>query len=434
MNTATNINEKSRKICVVDSATEERYTQNDVERLLREQEEALSFSGHRYPVIRRIQRLYLDNGIRQARKIMPLQEGTADMYKRQKLTINGESQWYSYPSVQGLVDMVVEAVTNKLTATPQKTNRLLKDYMLEWYDTYKKPQLGDGYNANYMCMMNKHIIPAVGDKDISEITVADVQKIMDTLKSASTAKQVRCILNMVMEAAIADELYHHPNPTHDRRIVMPTARKKREAVSKQDMSKIIELLPTLPAEYSRILAMLIMTGARRGEVLGARWEDIDWTNNTIHLQRVVRFVNNRPVVSEKMKTKAANRVVSLWEELIPYLGEKQESGFIINRDGEPLSERMYRIRWQGILKHLNEAGIDELPTAHQFRHAYATAAANSGRIPPKVLQGMLGHANFQTTMNIYAGLDTDKVRESSRDLSEEYIKGTKKSCSDFAGN
>lgn len=434
MNTALNANKKRRQICIVDSAPEARYTQNDVDRLLREQAEALSVSGHRYPNIGRVQRSHLDNGIQQAKQIMPLQEGTADMYKRQKLTINGESQWYSYPSVQGLVDMVTEAVTNKLAAAPQKANRLLKDYMLEWYYTYKEPQLGDVYNANYRCMMNKHIIPAIGDKDVSEITVADVQQIMNTLKSASTAKQVRCILKMVMDAAIADELYHHPNPTQDKRIVMPTACKKREPVRKDDMRTIMELLPTLPVEYSRILAILIMTGARRGEALGARWEDIDWINNTIHLQRVVRFLDNRPVVSSKMKSKAANRVVSLWEELIPCLGERQESGFIINCNGEPLSERMYRIRWQGILKHLKKAGIDELPTAHQFRHTYATMAANSGKIPPKVLQGMLGHANFQTTMNIYADLDADKVRESSKDLSREYIDSAKKSCSDFATN
>lgn len=98
--------------------------------------------------------------------------------------------------------------------------------------------------------------------------------------------------------------------------------------------------------------MLIMTGARRGEVLGARWEDIDWNDNTIHLQRVVRFLNNRPVVSDKMKTKSANRVVSLWDELIPYLGERKESGYIINCNGEPLSETMYRNRWEAISKRL----------------------------------------------------------------------------------
>ena len=65
-------------------------------------------------------------------------------------------------------------------------------------------------------------------------------------------------------------------------------------------------------------------------------------------------------------------------------------------------------------------------TAHQLRHSYATIAANSGEIAPKVLQGMLGHANFATTMNIYAGLDNEKLLQSSSDLGAAYAKISEK--------
>lgn len=366
---------------------------------------------------------------------MPLMKGATDMRHKQKLTINGQSQWKTFNSLQELVDLVTAAVKADLVPPPiEPEDRQFKDYMLDWYETYKKPRLSEGYRANYTSMMKKHIIPAIGDKMIGDVTVADVQAIMSTLHSASTGKQVKSIISMVMDAAIADELYHHPNPCKDKRIVMPSAVAKREALSSDDLGRVIELLPTLPEEHSRILVMLIMTGSRRSEALGARWEDIDWNKKTIHLQRVVRFHNNRPVVSDKMKTKSANRIVSLWDEFIPFLGERQESGFIIHADGEPLTERQYMNRWNAIMKRLEAEGIEERFTAHQLRHTYATVAANSGNIPPKVLQGMLGHANFQTTMNIYAGLDTEKVRESSQNLSEEYARITSKSCQKIAAN
>ena len=71
------------------------------------------------------------------------------------------------------------------------------------------------------------------------------------------------------------EVYHHPNPTKDKRIVMPTAKKKREGLSTDTLTVAIDILPTLPEEYSRILAMLMMTGCGRGKALGARWEDVD---------------------------------------------------------------------------------------------------------------------------------------------------------------
>ena len=60
------------------------------------------------------------------------------------------------------------------------------------------------------------------------------------------------------------------------------------------------------------------------------------------------------------------------------------------------------------------------------RHTYATVAANSGEIPIKVLQGMMGHANFQTTMNTYADFDAYKVCEKSRELGLKYAEITKK--------
>ena len=369
--------------------------------------------------------LYLDNNTQQTEWIMPSGEDN-DMQRRQKLTINGNTQWHTYNSTQELVNLVQSMTAARFQ--PSKANRTFRDYALDWYERYKKAQLSTGHNGNYKSMMNVHIFPAIGDKDIADITVADVQGIMDTLKTASTGKQVKSVINMVMDAAIADELYHHPNPTKDKRIHMPTEKKVREPVSQEDLARIMNHLPNMLPEHTALLAMLIMTGARRGEVLGARWEDIDWKNKTIHLQRVVRFENNQPVVSDVMKTPAANRTISLWDSLIPYLGEPQETGYIIHKDGQPISERTLRNRWSAMMKELKSIGVTPF-TAHQLRHSYATIAANSGDIPPKVLQGMLGHANFATTMNIYAGLDNEKIRQSSSGLSAAYAQICEKSCS-----
>ena len=67
--------------------------------------------------------------------------------------------------------------------------------------------------------------------------------------------------------------------------------------------------------------------------------------------------------------------------------------------------------------------------AHQLRHSYATIATNSGDNDPNVLQGILGHANFATSMNIYAGLDNERIRQSSSRLSAAYAQICEKSCS-----
>ena len=270
-------------------------------------------------------------------------------------------------------------------------------------------------------------------KPIDDITPEDVQKILNLQNSNSQGKKVRSIISMVIEAAIIDEIYTHPNPTKDKRVSLPDGKVKRKPLNSDELARLLNCLPYLTPECMQLLAMLIMTGCRRSEALGCCWEDINWNNLTIHLQRVVRFRNNAAEVSEKMKTESANRIVSLWEDLLPCLGEPQDSGFIINRDGKPLTERQYTILWKRCMRELKSLGFPTTFTAHQLRHTYATVAANSGVVPLKVLQGILGHANFQTTMNTYADFDIHKLQESSRDLGTKYAEISRKSCRESAG-
>ena len=65
---------------------------------------------------------------------------------------------------------------------------------------------------------------------------------------------------IALDAAIADELYHHPNPTKDKRIHMPTEKRVREPVSQEDLARIMNHLPNMLPEHTSLLAMLIMTG------------------------------------------------------------------------------------------------------------------------------------------------------------------------------
>lgn len=360
--------------------------------------------------------------------VQRLPEGANAMNRRQKLSINGRERWVSFSSTQELVNLVQNECAKE--STPVQSEILVADYLMNWFETYEKPRLDANTAAGHISKINRHILPIIGEKRINDVAVSDVQRIMSSLNSASMGKQVKSIINLCFEAAIADEIYTHPNPAQDKRIVMPTAVKRRMPLEKDDLALLIQFLPQLKAEHACLLVVLIMTGCRRGEALAVRWEDIDWAKKTLHLQRVIRFRNNRPEISTKMKTKAANRTVSIWDCFIPYLGKPQESGFIINSDGEPLSERQYMNRWNAIQKELKKAGLEQRFTAHQLRHTYATIAANSGEIAPKVLQGMLGHANFQTTMNTYVSLDRDKMVVSSQNLSAEYARITSKSCSD----
>ena len=371
----------------------------------------------------------LDNCTENAQNadLMPFTEGADEMQKRQKITINGQDKWIKFGSTQELVDIVQKMLVD--TESEKKSPTLVSEYLLNWFETYKRPKLDPNTAAGQISLINKHILPVIGEKQLNDVCVADIQNIVSNLKSASMAKKAKSTINQCFAAAIADELYMHPNPTEDKRIVMPTKVTKRNPLEKDDLAVLMTSFPILDPEHAKLMAILVMTGCRRSEALAVHWEDIDWQKKSIHLQRVVRFRNNRPEISTKMKTKSANRTVPLWDSLIPYLGEPQQSGLIIHCNGEPLSERQFNNRWDAIQKSLKKAGLKEHFTPHQLRHTYATVAANSGDIPIKVLQGLMGHANFQTTMNTYASFDTDKMLTTRSIISDKYAEISGKSCS-----
>lgn len=360
---------------------------------------------------------------------LPLTEGADEMHRRQKLVINNRERWVSFNSAQELVNIIQRECEAIL---PHPATILTSEYMLDWFETYKRPKLDPNTAGGELSLIRKHILPLIGDKPLNDVCTADVQKAVSALNSASMGKKVKSVISQCFNAAIADELYTHPNPADDKRITLPAKANKREPIEKNDLATIMSALPDLPPEHARMLALLLMTGCRRGEALAVHWEDIDWDKKSIHLQRAVRFRNNQPEISTKMKTPAANRNVSLWESLIPFLGEPQKTGLIINNDGKPLTERQYRLRWNGIQKALKEAGVKKSFTAHQLRHTYATVAANSGDIPIKVLQALLGHANFQTTMNTYASTDTDQMLIGSGKISEKYAQIAEKVAAKIA--
>lgn len=73
-----------------------------------------------------------------------------------------------------------------------------------------------------------------------------------------------------------------------------------------DFKDILGHLSVLPAEERRLLALLMLTGMRRGEVLGLRWEDIDLENRLIHMRR------NVPLSPTSALRKKKERAISRW--------------------------------------------------------------------------------------------------------------------------
>lgn len=134
--------------------------------------------------------------------------------------------------------------------------------------------------------------------------------------------------------------------------------------------------------------LLCCCGLRRGEAMGARWQDIDTRTGTLSItcQRAGRE-------ALPLKTKTSQRTIALPNMLLQYLrSRRQLAGWVCDLS----QQRIYTAHRQA----LREADCPAV-TLHGLRHTFATLAVLDG-VPIKLVQGALGHANYQITADLYA--------------------------------
>lgn len=200
------------------------------------------------------------------------------------------------------------------------------------------------------------------------------------------------------------------------------------------------------------LEVLLATGCRIGEIIGLRWEDVDFENRMIDINHSLTYYARREdsyVCEFRVslpKTESGIRCIPMMEPvyqvLIQEYERQQEEGFceevvdgmtnfvFTNRFGgphnpAPINRVLKRIvdaynseEQVKVKKEKREAVILPKISCHIFRHTFASRLCeNETNI--KVIQEVMGHADVSTTMNIYAEVNKDTTRESLDNLAKK---------------
>ncbi len=180
-----------------------------------------------------------------------------------------------------------------------------------------------------------------------------------------------------------------------------------------DTRELLKAADEYSPEFGALLRVLAATGARRGEVCGLRWSDIDPDAGTVSIHRSVATVAGGIVIKDT-KTHAARRIAIDSETLAALARQRvrmeeraricrlafDEDGFVFTSDvdgSHPLHPDTITGGFRRLCDKVGLMGV----RLHDLRHLHATQLLAAG-VPVRTVSGRLGHANAATTLNVYA--------------------------------
>ena len=284
-----------------------------------------------------------------------------------------------------------------------RDNPAFWDVLKEWYEVVKKPRIkATATRKQYESILRD--LDKVIDHSITcnAIRYTHLQQIYDHYAGQNLTKvlAIKYFLRSACRYAVVNRSmeYDPSSALVDPQIKDPS---KRSAPNTEDLRKLLEVAAGDP--YGIVVQLAYYTGARIGEVLGLKWQDIDWDKKQIHICRAV--IENEAVMDGKkigaLKTAASDRRVPMPPQLVAILAPRRglPDAFVCppNIFGRPL---LHTSLYSRLHRMTESAGIGRI-TPHQLRHNYATACYLAG-IPLTVAMQWLGHADYKMTIQVYA--------------------------------
>lgn len=310
---------------------------------------------------------------------------------------------------------------NEHSDIEQATNMMVDAWFEYWIDV-KKKTVRPNTVRNYTERYNKNIQKIIGRKILTEVKSIHCQKIFTDMAEegykTSTIYQTRIALFNMLEFAKENEVILSNPCKKSVKSDMGKPSQKKEALTIDVQKKFIEYAKG--QSYENQFRFILQTGLRTGELVGLKWEDIDFSKKAIRIQRSMEY---RYSVGEwrigEPKSKAGYRTIPLTDEAIRILTEQKEknknikkiqeewSDFIfLSRKGEPVKNSAYDT---ALFKICDKAKINRF-SMQVLRHTFATRCIEGGMMP-KTLQKILGHSNIGITMNLYVHITEDEKQK-----------------------
>lgn len=320
---------------------------------------------------------------------------------------------------------------------PPKEVPLFSEYVKGWLSN-KDVSVRANTAKSYQDYARVHILPALGDYPVTDITWRALQDFCDRMlvnHSKKSVKKYFIVIRGALDDAVRDgAILSNPESL----VKWPKAKpeQKARALSKEEVARLLEAAAKAGEPMRAAITLALFYGLRRSEACGLRWTDIDFTKGTMHIQHTVTQNGDVLLDDDHTKTPGSNRTLALIEQTIPYLKQLRTDQV---KSRHPIDKVVAwpdgrAVRPDGITRMFNtllkNSGIDKA-RYHDLRHTAATTLAEAG-VPPKQLQAFLGHDDIEMTLGVYVHAPDSAATETSSKMGEimEKIFFPSK-CSDF---
>ena len=302
-----------------------------------------------------------------------------------------------------------------------------------WKRDYGSKELAPTTYKRYCRMLETRILPYFGHFYINKIRPTDIMKFYDLLEkdtqlvrkkgnngsktkkplSGKTILEHHRLLRAMLHKAVYWQLIV-ANPAE--RVQAPKARKpKRRSYDDEQTKILLENLEKLSIEetkYKVAIILTVFTGVRLGELMGLEWQDIDFKNGIISINRSSQYLSDMGVFTKTPKTESSIREIAIPEFIISLLEEyklwyeEQKSIYgelwtnsdrlFVQADGKPMHPSSIS-KW--FVKYVSTIGLPVI-NFHGLRHTNASLLV-AQNVDIAVVSARLGHAQISTTLDFY---------------------------------
>jgi integrase len=302
-----------------------------------------------------------------------------------------------------------------------------------WKRDYGSKELAPTTYKRYCRMLETRILPYFGHFYINKIRPTDIMKFYDLLEkdtqlvrkkdnngsktkkplSGKTILEHHRLLRAMLHRAVYWQLIVS-NPAE--RVQPPKAKKpKRKSYDDEQTKILLENLEKLTVEdtkYKVAIILTIFTGVRLGELMGLEWQDVDFRNGIISINRSSQYLSDMGVFTKVPKIESSIREIAIPEFIISLLEEyklwyeEQKSLYgelwtnsdrlFVQADGKPMHPSSIS-KW--FVKYVGTIGLPVI-NFHGLRHTNASLLV-AQNVDIAVVSARLGHAQISTTLDFY---------------------------------